>query len=83
MLELNEALNPINERVEIDPWRYIAAHGKNPRGEGGWYFTKANKDIDFHTDKEGVDYVSVRGKLKQAAEQAAKKLGVKRVWVQG
>lgn len=73
---------PLSERVEIDTWRYEAAHGKKPRGDGSWYFKKDNTELDFGKDKEGVDYVAVMGTLRKAAEEAGKRLKSKRIWVQ-
>ena len=78
---IKECIQELNE-AEVDTWRYEASHGKKPRGDGGWYFTPDNRDIDFHSDKEGKDYVQVRGQFNKAWKEAARKLGVSRVWVQ-
>jgi len=78
---VNESINIVQE-AEVDTWRFEAAHGKKPRGNGGWYFTKTNKDIDFHTDREGVDYVMVRGQFTKAWKEAARRLNAAMVWAQ-
>ena len=84
MEQLNKILNPdsIIQEAEVDTWRYEAAHGKKPRGSGGWFFTTSNKDIDFLKDKEGKDYIQIQGNFTKAWKEAAKKLGVAIVWVQ-
>lgn len=82
---LNESLNPdsiIKEALEISTNKYEASHGKKPRGDGNWFFTNGDFLLDFHKHEEGKDYVKTRGKFREAAKEAAKKLGVSRVWAQ-
>ena len=64
------------EKVEVGHDRYLRSHGKKARGSGEWMFT--SKDMG---DPKEDEVVSVQGKLRDAAKEAAKKLGVKRVYV--
>lgn len=69
----------LSERVELSHDRYLRSHGKKARDPGyslNWMFT--SKDMG----EPGRDeVVSIQGKLRDAAKEAAKKLGVKRVYV--
>ena len=67
------------ERVEVSHDRYLRSHGKKARDPGyslNWMFT--SKDMG---DPKEDEVVSVQGKLRDAAKEAAKKLGTKRVYV--
>jgi hypothetical protein len=64
----------ITETIKHD--RYMRSHGKKAKGEGNWMFT--SKSIGEPSKDE---VVSVRGTLNAAGAEAAKKLGVKNVYV--
>jgi hypothetical protein len=64
----------LKEEVKHD--RYLRAHGKKAKGEGNWMFT--SKRMGEPSESESV---TVRGNLAAAAKEAAKKLGVKDVYV--
>jgi hypothetical protein len=66
----------LSERVEVDHSRYMRSHSKKARGRGTWMFT--TKDMGEPSEDE---MVTVSGDLSTAAKEAAKKLGVKRVYV--
>jgi hypothetical protein len=70
------AMNTLEERVEIDHSRYMRSHGKKARGNGMWMFT--SKDMGKPNSDE---MVTVSGDMSTAAKEAAKKLGVNRIYV--
>lgn len=70
------AMNNLEERVEIDHSRYMRSHGKKARGNGMWMFT--SKDMGKPNSDE---MVTVSGDMSTAAKEAAKKLGVNRIYV--
>lgn len=70
------AMDTLEERVEIDHSRYMRSHGKKARGNGMWIFT--SKDMGKPNSDE---MVTVSGDMSTAAKEAAKKLGVNRIYV--
>jgi len=61
----------IDEAVHVDNSRWIRANGgRNPAGEGGWFFTKHAGGINFDKHKEGTDHTMVHGKFSEAKKKA-------------
>lgn len=58
------------EAIRVDTNAYRRSHMKNPGGSGNWIFGLDKSDIDFQKDKEGSDYVSVRGNYSDALKKA-------------
>lgn len=81
-----EALDNIDEAVEVSHDRYMRSHGKKARdsggGSGNWMFThKSMGDVDYKNDKE---VHNARGKFadaKKSAQQWAKEHGHRTVYV--
>lgn len=69
-ITMNEDL----QEVTIDHSRFERSHGKKAKGAGNWAFTASESG-------EPDDTVFVNGWLKDAAKQAARKLGTKKVYV--
>jgi len=81
-----EALDNIDEAVEVSHDRYMRSHGKKARdsggGSGNWMFThKSMGDVDYKNDKE---VHNARGKFadaKKSAQAWAKEHGHRTVYV--
>jgi hypothetical protein len=72
-------MDALDEKLEIDHSRYMRAHGKkakNTSGSSTWMFTSEPMG-----EPKSDEMVTVSGDLKTAAKEAAKKLGVNRIYV--
>lgn len=75
---------PKASRVEVDTSVHYRSHLREPKGRGGWFFSK-HKDIDWASHKEGEDYISTPsmtyGEAKKYAKEWAAKKGHSTIYV--
>lgn len=75
----------LSAAVEVDSYPYVRSHGKQPRGTGGWYFSKF-ESIDFGKHESGKDYIRTPvlpySKAVAFAKQWANKVGATVVYTQ-
>lgn len=65
-----EALENIDEAVEVSHDRYIRSHGKKASGSGGWFFTHKSGEVNNLDDEKEVHFK--QGKFSDAAKSAKK-----------
>lgn len=58
-------------KVHVDTSSHFNSHLKEPKGRGGWMFSK-DKDIDFGTHKRGEDWISTPSMTYADAKKHAK-----------
>lgn len=58
-------------KVYVDTSSHFRSHLKEPKGRGGWMFSK-HKDIDFGTHKQGEDWISTPSMTYADAKKHAK-----------
>ncbi len=77
-----EALENMDEAVEVRHDRYIRSHGKKASGTGGWFFTHKSGHVNNLDDKKEVHFH--QGKFsdaKKSAQAWAKEHGHRSVYV--
>lgn len=85
MKTFKEFLNEAKISIEGED-RYKNSHGKKPGGKGTWIFA-INRNVNFETDKEGVDYYGTKGNTsyadaKKEAREWAKQYGYDIIYLQ-
>lgn len=63
--------------VYVETNSYVAAHGKNPRGFGGWWFELSGGGFDLGQ----FNFTGLYGEAKRAAKVRAKEVGATTVRV--
>jgi hypothetical protein len=71
-------------KVDVDTSSHYRSHRKEPKGRGGWMFSK-RPDIDFGVHKQGEDWISTPsmtyGEAKKHAKEWAAKKGHSKIYV--
>ena len=83
---MNTFKDYLGEAVEVDHSTFVNAHGKDPKGRGGWIFTRdgIQHSLDFSTHKKNEDWFEHRGtygEAKSAAKKWATSIGYTRIHV--
>ena len=71
-------------KVDVDTSSHFRSHLKEPKGRGGWMFSK-HPDVDFGIHKQGEDWISTPsmtyGEAKKHAKEWAASKGHSRIYV--
>ena len=76
-LSVDDAIDSMVTEARVVTTGYEFAHGKKPKGNGSWFFSKHRDGVDFNKHKEGEDHIQVSGPFGDAKSQALKWAGEK------
>jgi len=65
----------------VETWKYVASHGKLPRGTGTWWFSIGNYERPRTHENREVAFRGSYTEAKKKALKAAKKYGYSRIYV--